>query len=139
MAIERTLTIVKPDGVAAQLTGAVLARLEKAGLKIIALRRLHLTRAQAEAFYAVHRQRPFFADLVRFMTEGPVVVAALEGEGAIARLRELMGATDPAKAAVGTIRKDFAANIERNVIHGSDAAATAQAEIAFFFSGADLA
>ncbi len=139
MAIERTLTIVKPDGVAAQLTGAVLARLEKAGLKIIALRRLHLTRAQAEAFYAVHRQRPFFADLVRFMTEGPVVVAALEGEGAIARLRELMGATDPAKAAAGTIRKDFAANIERNVIHGSDAAATAQAEIAFFFSGADLA
>ncbi|MGH9489562.1 MAG: nucleoside-diphosphate kinase, partial [Terriglobales bacterium] len=113
--------------------------LEKAGLKIIALRRLHLTRAQAEAFYAVHRQRPFFADLVRFMTEGPVVVAALEGDGAIARLRELMGATDPAKAAAGTIRKDFAANIERNVIHGSDAAATAQAEIAFFFSGADLA
>lgn len=139
MAIERTLTIVKPDGVAAQLTGAVLARLEKAGLKIIALRRLHLTRAQAEAFYAVHRQRPFFADLVRFMTEGPVVAAALEGEGAIAKLRELMGATDPAKAAAGTIRKDFAANIERNVIHGSDAAETAKAEIAFFFSGADLA
>lgn len=139
MAIERTLTIVKPDGVAAQLTGAVLARLEKAGLKILALRRVHLTRAQAEAFYAVHRQRAFFADLVRFMTEGPVVAAALEGEGAIARLRELMGATDPAKAAAGTIRKDFAANIERNVIHGSDAAETAQAEIAFFFSGADLA
>lgn len=139
MAIERTLTIVKPDGVAAQLTGTVLARLEKAGLKILALRRVHLTRAQAEAFYAVHRQRPFFTDLVRFMTEGPVVAAALEGESAIARLRELMGATDPAKAAAGTIRKDFAANIERNVIHGSDAAETAQAEIAFFFAGADLA
>lgn len=139
MAIERTLTIVKPDGVAAQLTGTVLARLEKAGLKIVALRRLQLTRAQAEAFYAVHRERGFFQDLVRFMTEGPVVAAALEGQGAIAKLRELMGATDPAKAAVGTIRKDFASNIERNVIHGSDAAETAQAEIAFFFCGADLA
>lgn len=139
MAIERTLTIVKPDGVAAHLTGTVLARLEKAGLRIIALRRLHLTRAQAEAFYAVHRERGFFQDLVRFMTEGPVVAAALEGEGAITQLRELMGATDPAKAAPGTIRKDFASNIERNVIHGSDAAETAKAEIAFFFSGAELA
>jgi nucleoside-diphosphate kinase len=139
MAMERTLTIIKPDGVAAQLTGAVLGRLEKAGLKILGLKRLRLTAAQAEAFYAVHRERGFFPDLVRFMTEGPVVVAALEGENAIARLRELMGATDPAKAAAGTIRKDFAANIERNVIHGSDAAETARNEIAFFFAGAELA
>ena len=139
MANERTLTIIKPDGVAAQLTGTVLGRLEKAGLKILGLKRLRLTQAQAEAFYAVHRERGFFPDLVRFMTEGPVVVAALEGENAIARLRELMGATDPAKAAAGTIRKDFAANIERNVIHGSDAAETARNEIAFLFAGAELA
>ncbi|MGH9533992.1 MAG: nucleoside-diphosphate kinase [Terriglobales bacterium] len=139
MATEKTLTIVKPDGVAAHLTGAVLARLETAGLKILSLKRLRLSRAQAEAFYAVHRERGFFGDLVRFMTEGPVVVAALEGEGAIARLRELMGATDPAKAAMGTIRKDFAQNIERNVIHGSDSPETARQEIAFFFAGAELA
>lgn len=139
MANERTLTIIKPDGVAAQLTGTVLGRLEKSGLKILGLKRLRLTQAQAQAFYAVHRERGFFNDLVRFMTEGPVVVAALEGENAIVRLRELMGATDPAKAAAGTIRKDFAANIERNVIHGSDAAETARNEIAFFFSGSDLA
>lgn len=138
MAIERTLTIVKPDGVAKNLTGAILARLEAAGLRIVALKRLRLTRAQAEGFYSVHRERGFFADLVRFMTEGPVVTAVLEGEDAIARLRALMGATDPAKAAAGTLRKDYAENIERNVIHGSDGPETARFEIGFFFSGAEL-
>ncbi len=138
MAIERTLTILKPDAVAAALTGTLLSRLEKAGLKIIGLKRLRLTPAQAEGFYHVHRQRPFFASLVKFMTEGPVVVAVLEGDSAIARLRELMGATDPAKAAASTIRKDFAASIERNAIHGSDAVETARFEIGFFFSGAEL-
>lgn len=138
MALERTLTIVKPDGVAKNLTGAILARLERAELRIVALKRVRLTRAQAEGFYHVHRERGFFPDLVKFMTEGPVVAAALEGEGAIARLRELMGATDPAKAAAGTIRKDYAENIERNVIHGSDGPETARFEIAFFFAGREL-
>lgn len=138
MPIERTLTIVKPDGVAAGLTGAVLAHLEKAGFKILALRRLQLTRAQAEGFYAVHRERGFFPDLIRFMTEGPVVVAALERENAIAELRRNMGATDPAKADAGTLRKLYATSIERNVIHGSDAAETARQEMAFFFPQSDL-
>ncbi len=136
--MERTLTIIKPDAVAASLTGAILARLEQGGFHILALRRLHLTRAQAEGFYAVHRERGFFPDLVRFMTEGPVVVAALEREHAVAELRRLMGATDPAKAEAGTLRKQYAASIERNVIHGSDAPETARQEIAYFFAQADL-
>ncbi len=138
MATERTLTIIKPDGVAAGLTGAILAKLEQAQLTIRGIRRLRLSTAQAEAFYAVHRERKFFGDLVRFMTEGPVVPVVLEGENAIARLREIMGATDPSKAAEGTIRKLYASNIERNVIHGSDAPETARQEIAFFFAEADL-
>lgn len=138
MRTERTLTIIKPDGVAAGLTGAILAHLEQAGFRILGLRRLHLTRNQAEGFYAVHRERGFFADLVRFMTEGPVVVAALERQDAVAELRRHMGATDPAKADPGTFRKLYAASIERNVIHGSDAAETARQEIAFFFAQADL-
>ncbi len=136
--MERTLTIIKPDGVAASLTGAILARLEQAGFRILALRRLHLTRAQAEGFYAVHRERGFFPDLIRFMTEGPVVAVALEREQAVVELRRLMGATDPAKAEAGTVRKQYAASIERNVIHGSDAPETARQEIAFFFAQADL-
>ena len=138
MSTERTLTIVKPDGVAANLTGAVLAHLEKAGFKIVALRRLYLSRAQAEGFYAVHRERGFYQDLVRFMTEGPVVVAALERDNAVAELRRAMGATDPAKADAGTLRKLYATSIERNVIHGSDAVETARQEIAYFFPQSDL-
>ncbi|MGH3185569.1 MAG: nucleoside-diphosphate kinase [Streptosporangiaceae bacterium] len=138
MPTERTLTIIKPDGVAAGLTGAILAHLEKTGFRILGLRRLHLSRAQAEGFYAVHRERGFFVDLVRFMSEGPVVVAALERQDAVAELRRHMGATDPAKAEPGTLRKLYAASIERNVIHGSDAAETARQEIAFFFAQSDL-
>ncbi|MGH9487706.1 MAG: nucleoside-diphosphate kinase [Terriglobales bacterium] len=138
MPVERTLTIIKPDGVAAGLTGAILAQLELSGYRIAALRRLHLTRAQAEAFYAVHRERGFFADLIRFMTEGPVVAAVLERDNAVAELRRVMGATDPAQAEAGTIRKLYATSIERNVIHGSDAAETALQEISFFFARADL-
>jgi nucleoside-diphosphate kinase len=136
--MERTLTIIKPDGVAAALTGTILARLEQAGFRILGLRRLQLTRAQAEGFYAVHRDRGFFPDLIRFMTEGPVVVAAIEREQAVTELRRLMGATDPAKAEAGTLRKQLATSIERNVIHGSDAPETARQEIAFFFAQADL-
>lgn len=139
MALERTLTIIKPDGVAANLTGTVLARLEQSGLRIIGLKRLRLSRTQAEGFYHVHRERGFFPDLVKFMTEGPVVTAVLEGDQAITRLRALMGATDPAKAAPGTIRKEFAQNIERNIIHGSDSPETAQFEIGYFFTGSELA
>ncbi|MGH9416009.1 MAG: nucleoside-diphosphate kinase [Terriglobales bacterium] len=138
MSTEYTLTIVKPDGVAAGLTGAVLAQIEKAGFRILGLRRLQLSRAQAEAFYAVHRERGFYQDLVRFMTEGPVVAAALERDNAVSELRRLMGATDPAKAEPGTIRKLYATSIERNVIHGSDAAETARQELAFFFAQSDL-
>ena len=138
MAIERTLTIIKPDGVAANQAATILGQIEKAGLQIIGLKRLRLSIPLAEAFYSVHRARGFFGDLVKFMTEGPVVIAALQGEGAISRLRELMGATDPAKAAAGTIRKQFAANIERNVIHGSDGPETAKNEIAFFFAESEL-
>ena len=138
MALERTLSIVKPDGVSGNLIGEVSRRFEKAGLSIIAARMQHLSQREAEGFYAVHRERPFFKDLVRYMTSGPVVVQVLEGEGAIARNRELMGATDPKKAAPGTIRADLAKSIEQNVVHGSDAPETAAREIAYFFSATEL-
>lgn len=137
MAVERTLSIVKPDGVARNLIGDVYRRLERAGLCIVAARMLHLTRGQAEGFYAVHRERPFFRDLCAYMTSGPVMIQVLEGESAIARNREVMGATDPKKAAPGTIRADLATSIEENVVHGSDSAETAAREIAYFF--ADIA
>ncbi len=133
MAKERTLSIIKPDGVQKNLIGECLSRFEKAGLKISAIRMLRLTENQAQEFYAVHRERPFYRDLVKYMTSGPVVVSVLEGENAVARNRELMGATDPKKAAPGTIRKDFAESIETNVVHGSDAPETALNEIRFFF------
>ena len=133
MAVERTLSIVKPDGVARNLIGEVYTRFEKAGLAIVAARMLHLSQAEAEAFYGVHRERPFFKDLVRFMTSGPVIVQVLQGEGAIAKNRDVMGATDPKKAAPGTIRADLAKSIDENIVHGSDAADTAAREIAFFF------
>lgn len=139
MAIERTLSIVKPDGVAKNLIGEVYARFEKQGLKIVAARMLHLTRAQAEGFYAVHRERPFFKPLVDFMISGPVMVTALEGEGAILKNRNIMGATDPKKADKGTIRGDFATTVDENMVHGSDAAETAKQEIAYFFSDLDIA
>jgi nucleoside-diphosphate kinase len=138
MAIERTFSILKPDATARNLTGAINAMIEKAGLRIIAQRRVMITRAQAETFYAVHRQRPFFGELVDFMISGPVVVQVLEGENAIAAYRDLMGATDPAKAADGTIRKAFAKSISENSVHGSDSPETAQKEIAQFFSGKDI-
>ena len=138
MALERTLSIVKPDGVSRNLIGEVYRRFEEAGLTIVAARMLRLSEREAEGFYAVHRERPFFKDLVRYMTSGPVVVQVLEGENAIARNREIMGATDPKKAAVGTIRADLALSIEQNVVHGSDAADTAAKEIAYFFSATDL-
>ena len=138
MAQERTLSIVKPDGVSRNLIGQVYSRFEKANLSIIAARMLHLSQREAEGFYAVHRERPFFKDLVKYMTSGPVVVQVLEGESAIARYREVMGATDPKKAAPGTIRAELATSIERNVVHGSDAAETAAREIAFFFSMTEL-
>jgi nucleoside-diphosphate kinase len=139
VAIERTLSIVKPDGVAKNLIGEVYARFEKAGLKIVAARMLHLTRAQAEGFYAVHRERPFFKPLVDFMISGPVMVTVLEGEGAILKNRDIMGATDPKKAAKGSIRGDFAQTVDENMVHGSDAAETAKQEIAYFFSDLDIA
>ena len=138
MAIERTLSIIKPDGVAKNLIGEVYARFEKAGLKIVAARMLHLTRPQAEGFYAVHRERPFFKPLVDFMISGPVMVTVLEGEGAILKNRDIMGATDPKKAAKGTIRGDFAQTVDENMVHGSDAAETARQEIAYFFSDLDI-
>ena len=138
MAAERTLSIIKPDATRRNLTGAINQRFEEAGLRIVAQKRLQLTRAQAQAFYGVHRERPFFADLVAFMTSGPVVAQVLEGEGAVARNREVMGATDPAKADAGTIRKDFAENIEANSVHGSDSAENAAIEIAFFFSQIEI-
>jgi nucleoside-diphosphate kinase len=138
MAVERTLSIIKPDATRRNLTGQIVARFESAGLRVVAQRRIRLSTAQAEAFYAVHKARPFFKGLVEFMTSGPVVVQVLEGEGAIAKNREVMGATDPAKAAAGTIRKDFAENIEANSVHGSDAPETAANEIAFFFSGLEI-
>jgi len=138
MAIERTFSIIKPDATARSLTGAVNALIEKAGLRIIAQRRVRMTREQAQTFYAVHRERPFFGELVETMTAGPVVVQVLEGENAIAAYRDLMGATDPAKAAAGTIRKLHAKSIGENSVHGSDAPATAEKEIAQFFSGNDI-
>ena len=133
MAVERTLSIIKPDAVAKNVIGQIVARLEKAGLKVAALRMAWLSRAEAEGFYAVHRERPFFKDLVDFMVSGPVVIQVLEGENAIAANRELMGATDPKKAAAGTIRADFAQSIDANAVHGSDAPETAKVEIAYFF------
>jgi nucleoside-diphosphate kinase len=139
VAIERTLSIVKPDGVAKNLIGEVYARFEKQGLKIVAARMLQLTRAQAEGFYAVHRERPFFKPLVDFMISGPVMVTVLEGEGAILKNRDIMGATDPKKAAKGTIRGDFAQTVDENMVHGSDAVETARQEIAYFFSDLDIA
>ena len=138
MAVERTLSILKPDATRRNLTGQIVSRFETAGLRVIASKRIQLSKAQAEAFYAVHKARPFFGGLVEFMTSGPVVVQVLEGENAIAKNREVMGATDPAKAAPGTIRKDFAESIEANSAHGSDAAETAAEEIRFFFSGLEL-
>jgi nucleoside-diphosphate kinase len=138
MAVERTLSIIKPDAVAKNVIGQIYSRFEAAGLRIAASRMMWLSQAEAEAFYAVHKARPFFADLVKFMISGPVVVQVLEGEGAISRNRELMGATDPRKAEQGTIRADFADSIDANAVHGSDGADTAAAEIAFFFPGMNL-
>ncbi len=138
MAVEQTLSIIKPDATRRNLTGQVIARLEQAGLRIVAQKRLRLSVAQAEAFYNVHKARPFFKSLVEFMTSGPVVVQVLEGDNAVARYREVMGATDPAKAAAGTIRKDFAESIEANSVHGSDSAENAAAEIKFFFSDLEI-
>lgn len=138
MAVERTFSIVKPDGVQKNVIGEVYRRFEQAGLRIIAARMVQLTQAQAEGFYAVHKERPFFKDLVKYMISGPVVVQVLEGENAVARNRELMGATDPKKADKGTIRADFATSIEENVVHGSDSLENAQIEIAYFFATSDL-
>jgi nucleoside-diphosphate kinase len=138
MATERTLSIIKPDATRRNLTGQINARLEAAGLRIVAQKRLHLTEAQAEAFYAVHRERGFFRELVSFMISGPVVVQVLESEGAVARNRDVMGATDPQRAAPGTIRAEFAESIEANSVHGSDSAETAADEIAFFFAGIEI-
>jgi nucleoside-diphosphate kinase len=138
MATERTFSIVKPDATRRNLTGQVNARLEAAGLRIIAQKRVRLTRAQAEGFYAVHKARPFFNDLCTFMTSGPVVVQVLEGDNAVAKNREVMGATDPAKAAAGTIRKDFAESIEANSVHGSDSPENAAIEIKYFFSDIEI-
>lgn len=138
MTKQRTFSIIKPDATERNLTGAINARIEAAGLRIIAQRRIQLSKAMAEAFYAVHSQRPFFADLVKFMTSGPVVVQVLEGEDAVAQYRKIMGATNPANADAGTIRKDFALSIEANSVHGSDAPETAAQEIAFFFAGCDI-
>ena len=138
MAAERTLSIIKPDAVAKNVIGQIYSRFEQAGLKIVAARMMHLSRAQAEGFYAVHRERPFFKDLVQFMISGPVMIQVLEGEGAIQKNRDLMGATDPKKAAKGTIRADFAASIDANAVHGSDASETAAVEIAYFFPTLDI-
>lgn len=138
MAVERTLSIVKPDAVSKNLIGEIYKRFEGAGLQIVAARMLHLTREQAEGFYAVHRERPFFNALVEFMTSGPVMVQVLEGENAIEKNREIMGATNPQEAEPGTIRADFATTIDANAVHGSDAPETARTEIAFFFSDEDL-
>jgi nucleoside-diphosphate kinase len=138
MAIERTLSIIKPDAVAKNVIGQIYSRFEGAGLKVIAARMMQLSRADAEAFYGVHRERPFFKDLVDFMTSGPVMVQVLEGDGAIQKNRDLMGATDPKKAAAGTIRADFADSIDANAVHGSDGADTARVEIAFFFPAMNI-
>jgi nucleoside-diphosphate kinase len=138
MSVEQTLSIIKPDGVQKNLIGEIYSRFEKAGLAVVAAKMLHLSREQAQSFYAVHRERPFFNDLVSYMTSGPVMVQALEGEDAIDRNREIMGATDPAKAEPGSIRADFASSIEENVVHGSDGPETAVQEIAFFFGDGGL-
>ena len=138
MAIERTFSIIKPDATARNLTGAVNAVIEKSGLRIVAQKRIRMTREQAETFYAVHKARPFFGELVDFMTSGPVIVQVLEGEGAVLKYRDVMGATDPAKAADGTIRKLYAQSIGENSVHGSDAQETAAIEIALFFSGNEI-
>jgi nucleoside-diphosphate kinase len=138
MALERTLSIVKPDGVAGNLIGEVYRRFESQGLTIVAARMLRLSQSQAELFYEVHRERPFYKDLVRYMTSGPVIAQVLEGDNAVARHREIMGATDPKKAAAGTIRADLAKSIEQNVVHGSDAPDTAAREISFFFSTTEI-
>ena len=138
MAVERTFSIIKPDAVAQNVIGEIYSRFEKGGLRIIAAKMLHLTRAQAEGFYGVHRERPFFNDLVEFMISGPVMVQVLEGENAIARNRELMGATNPVDAAPGTIRADFAKTVDANAVHGSDAPETAAVEIAYFFNDDEL-
>ncbi len=138
MAIERTLSIIKPDGLEKAIIGKVIARFEEKGLKPVALRMARLSRAEAEGFYAVHKERPFFPALVEFMTSGPVVLMVLEGEGAIARNREIMGATNPANAAPGTIRKDFATDVQRNTVHGSDSPENAKIEIAYFFPAVQL-
>lgn len=139
MAVERTLSIIKPDAVAKNVIGEIYSRFEKAGLQIIAAKMLHLTREQAEGFYAVHKERPFFGELVDFMTSGPVMVQALEGENAVVAHRDIMGATNPKEAAAGTIRADFAESIDENAVHGSDALETAKNEIAYFFSDAEIA
>ena len=138
MAVERTLSIIKPDATRRNLTGRINARFEEQGLRIVAQKRLRLGREQAERFYAVHRERPFFRDLVTFMTSGPVVVQVLEGDNAVARNRDIMGATNPAQAAPGTIRKEFAESIEANSVHGSDSPENAKVEIAFFFTDAEI-
>lgn len=138
MAIERTLSIIKPDAVAKNIIGKIYSRFEANGLKIVAAKMRHLSRAEAEGFYAVHRGKPFFNDLVEFMTSGPVMIQVLEGENAIAKNRELMGATDPKKAAPGTIRADFAESIEANAVHGSDSPETAAVEIAYFFPASEI-
>jgi nucleoside-diphosphate kinase len=138
MALERTFSIVKPDGVQKNLIGEVYRRFEQAGLRVVAARMTQLTQAQAEGFYAVHRERPFFKDLVKYMISGPVMLQVLEGDDAVAKNRELMGATDPKKADKGTIRADLASSIEENVVHGSDSAENAKSEIAYFFAATDL-
>ena len=138
MSLERTLSIVKPDGVGKNVIGDVYRRFEQAGLRIVAARMLQLTPAQAEAFYGIHRERPFFRDLCKYMTSGPVMVQVLEGEGAVVKNRDIMGATDPKKAAPGTIRADLADSIEANVVHGSDSAENAAREVAFFFSETEI-
>ncbi len=138
MALEKTLSIIKPDGVARNLIGQIYTRFEKAGLQIIAAKMVHLSRSQAEAFYAVHKERPFFNDLVSFMISGPVMVQVLEGENAIVKNRDIMGATNPKEAAAGTIRADFAQSIDENTVHGSDAPETAKVEIEFFFKAEEL-
>ncbi len=136
--MERTLAIIKPDAVEQRHAGRILARIEEEGFRLVALRMAHLTRSDAEGFYAVHRERPFFGDLTAFMSSGPCILLVLEAQDAISRWREIMGATDPAQAAAGTLRKQFATNIERNACHGSDAAETAATEIAYYFPGVDL-
>lgn len=138
MAIERTFSMIKPDATKRNLTGAIVARFEAAGLRVVASKRLWLSKRQAEAFYAVHKDRPFFGELTEFMSSGPIVAQILEGEGAVLKNREVMGATNPANAAEGTIRKDFALSIGENSVHGSDAPETAAEEIAFFFSGLEI-